>query len=217
MTEKRKWYSVASLLIALASLLFAVWIFPKLPDTIPMHWNIRGEVDHYYPKESAFIFSSLPLIIWFGMTFLPKLDPRRASYRLHADTYAFIRLILVVFLTVFNMVALLYGLGIKFDMIEIAKVMVGLLFLFMGNVLGKIRPNFFVGIRTPWTLSSDRVWRKTHKLGGWAFIVAGCSFLAFAWESGPISFWVPFAILIASMFGTVFYSYVLYKEECKNQ
>lgn len=154
-------------LFLLAPFIYVMYIWNTMPEQIPTHWNAKGEVDDYSSK--AFGLLMLPVmnvLIYFILFFIPRIDPRYQHYKLFGSSYQNIRLIIHVFFVgvfVFVMHATLTGdsNGFNFFMAGMA-----LFFAFLGNYLRTVRSNWFVGIRTPWTMSNEEVWRKTHMLGG---------------------------------------------------
>ena len=158
---------------------------------------------------------------WFGwataagtyllLKVLPSIDPRRANYPRFAGAYRLVRLITVLFLLGVHAVVLMTGLGIPVAVDRVIGLGLGLMLIIMGNVMGQVRPNFFFGIRTPWTLSSEAVWRKTHRAGGWLFILAGLAIATTAFL--PPSWTVPVILtsVIGITMGTTVYSYLLWR------
>ncbi len=123
----------------------------------------------------------LPLLslgIYVLFYFMPMFDPRRENYRKFWSRYLFIRNILILVLTGLNLIVFLWAIGVSIDTGIAVFILVGLLLVLLGNYLGKLRPTWFVGIRTPWTLSSEESWNKTHRLGGKLFMVTGLLMIA---------------------------------------
>jgi len=148
--------------------------YPHLPMLVPSHWNVQGQIDAYSSRTWAVAF--FPLFtagIYLLMLFLPLVDPRRANYATFSGSYRVIRLALVALMSGMQGLVLLTALGHPVRIALVVPAAVSLLFIVMGNVIGQIRHNYFVGIRTPWTLASEAVWRRTHRVGGYAFVTAG--------------------------------------------
>ena len=161
-------------LLLLAAGLIAAVVWPVAPAQLPLHWNAFGEIDRYGNRlEGVLLLPALALGVYLLLLVLPRLDPGRANYAQFAGAYAAIRFAALALLILYYgwpLVSLVDGAG------EPATPPVALLGIFLvviGNFLGKLRPNWFVGIRTPWTLSSKRAWSKTHRLGGWLCIAVG--------------------------------------------
>jgi len=171
---------IVQLLPIAAMFILGAACWPYVPDRIPVHWNIQGEVDGYGGKFTGLILLPLVMLgIYVLLRVLPMFDPGRANYPNFASTYNMIRFTLTLFFCCIYIVGILVSLGYKVSMNTVIGLAMGLLFIILGNVMGKIRPNWFVGVRTPWTLSSKLSWTKTHRLAGWLFILMGL--MAVAW------------------------------------
>ncbi|MFL6247608.1 MAG: SdpI family protein [Thermoanaerobaculia bacterium] len=203
-----RFVSLAMLLIALTlSLVF----YRTLPDPMPTHWNISGEVNGWSPKPfGAFL---MPLIM-AGMVALfaalPRISPRGYPVDEQSRAYRAIELSIVAFLLGVHVVMLLASTGTRIDMTVIVPMLVGALFVVLGNYMTKMRRNFFIGIRTPWTLADEDVWYRTHRLGGRVFVAAGIALMLvpFAGEAQHAALT---AIVIAAAFIPIVYSYVIYR------
>jgi uncharacterized membrane protein len=170
MMRSRRLGVVVALIAGLASLL----VYPRLPPRVPMHWNVSGQPDGYSSRLVAAVM--LPLLI-LGLRglfeVLPRIDPRGESYRKFAGTYSLLVNGLLVFTGVLHLAVLGYALGAPVRMDRVAAAGLGVLLIVIGNYITRVQPNWFVGIRTPWTLSSERVWHRTHRVGGWIFVAGG--------------------------------------------
>jgi len=176
---KFKWQTELPQLLLLAGMfLLAALTWSTAPDKIPMHWNFSGEVDSYGGRfEGLLALPLLTLGIYVLLWVVPLIDPGRANYKRFTGAYTTIRMALVVLMAATYGIVHLWIRGHQISVGTIMPLMVGGLFLIIGNLFGKIRPNWFVGIRTPWTLSSKVSWMKTHRLGGWLFVVLGLLFI----------------------------------------
>jgi uncharacterized membrane protein len=205
--------SLQLLLIAAMFVLAAV-SWPYAPERIPVHWNLQGEVDGYGGKFTGLLLMPLLTLGLYALFLvLPRFDPGGANYRTFAGAYNVIRVSLVVFMAALYTVTVLAAFGWPVNIGTFVSLAIGGLFVVLGNVMGKIRPNWFVGVRTPWTLSSKLSWTKTHRAAGWLFIVLG-PLLAL---SGILRVeWFFFATLIAGGCGLValvVYSYLVYRSD----
>ena len=168
---RNRW--VAPLAI-IAMTLFGFAVFGELPDRIDSHWNASGEADGTMSRVTAVLFMpALTIGIWLLMVFIPRIDPRRRNYAAFAGTYQLFINVIVLFMAGIQIVILGNGLGWNVPVSQAIMVGIGLLFAIIGNELGRLKPNWFAGIRTPWTLSDDEVWRRTHRVGGRVFFVLG--------------------------------------------
>jgi len=171
MTMRSKWLAPA--LIG-AMLAFGLAVYGWLPERVPSHWNIHGQVDATTGRLQAALFlPALTAGLWLLLLNLPRIDPLRASYASFAGTYQLFVNTLTLFMAALYVAMLGTALGWPIDVPRIIGVGVGLLFIVLGNQMGRLRPNWFAGIRTPWTLSDPEVWRRTHRFGGRLFFVAG--------------------------------------------
>ena len=170
-------------ILALVPLIITAFLFPSLPDRIPMHWNAAGDIDSWGGRISAFYIPLMIIGINLLMKFLPKIDPRRKNYERFGKAYYAIRLVLVLFLGLISGIILysaFHPTGVATGIIVPAGV--GVLFAVIGNFMPKFKHNYFVGVKTPWTLANEEVWRKTHRLAGviwfWGgLILAACAFI----------------------------------------
>lgn len=168
---RSRWFG---LVIAALAVGLSVWAYPQLPATVATHWSLRGTPDGFSSRGWAVAIGPLVIVamtVLFNV--LPKLDPRRENYLSFLSTYWLIANAVTVFMLVAHATLLASGLGYSMRIDRLMPVGVGLMFIFLGNYLTRVEPNWFVGIRTPWTLSSDRVWRKTHRTGGWLMVIGG--------------------------------------------
>ncbi len=207
----RKWFGLA---LAAGAIVFTAVVYNQLPDQIPTHWNIRGEVDGWSSRaRGAFMLPAMAVGIWLLMRFLPKIDPRRQNYERFRGSYDFVANAVVGFLALLQVVVLGAALGWPIDPGRIVAGGVGVLFIIIGNLLPRARPTWFFGIRTPWTLSNDRVWERTHRLGGYLFALAGLLFVGAALFPGV----VPMAAVPVAVFAVVaitfVYSIVAWRQE----
>lgn len=207
----RKWLP---LLLILADLAFAVAVYGRLPERVPSHWNFHGEVDAWSGRLSAVLV--LPIVAtltWALLRGLPLIDPRRAHYAKFAGSYDTVVLAAVALLVAIHVVVLGAGLGWPISVGRVVPVALGLLFIVLGNVLPRARSNFWFGIRTPWTLSNERVWERTHRVGGYLMVAAGLVCVAAALLPSSVGIAVvPFAVGAAAL-ASVVYSYFAWKQE----
>ena len=169
MKQSRR-FDILIWVLALVPLAAAVLIYPRLPQTIPTHWGFDGTADGYGPRESIFFTAALPVALQLLMAALPHLDPRGKSYSRFARPYRAMRVVLALFcIGLTGMQAAAAWPGAQVNTAGFLTAGMGLVLAAFGNYMPKIRPNFMCGIRTPWTLASENVWRKTHRravLGG---------------------------------------------------
>ena len=189
-------------------------VYGRLPDQVPVHWNWRGDVDRYGSRlEGAFLLPVIALLLWGVMRGLPKIDPRRANYEKFSGTYDIVISAVVTLLVALHLLVLGYALGLPIPLTRVIPAMVGILLMVIGNVLPRARSNWWIGIRTPWTLSSDRVWQETHRVGGYLMLASGALMLIAAALPSPLTVWIGLGALITSSVASIVYSYFSWKKE----
>jgi len=208
---RRRWFG---LVIAALAVVLSIWAYPQLPPTIATHWNVGGAADGFSSRATAVLIMPLVIIGLTGLfNVLPKLDPRRANYAKFIDTYWLIANAVLLFILIGHGMIIATGLGYPVKVDRFMPIGIGLLFIVLGNYLTRVEPNWFIGIRTPWTLSSDTVWRKTHRTGGWLMVVGGFVLAASVFlPQGAFPPLLIAAILIVAVI-PVAQSYVLWKRE----
>ncbi|SMB81511.1 Uncharacterized membrane protein [Desulfonispora thiosulfatigenes DSM 11270] len=208
---KNEWFSIMLLIIPF---IIGIILYPSLPDQMPTHWNFKGEVDQYSSRNfGTFFFPALNVFMYLTLLLAPKLDPKKENYEKFATSYKFIRVTLLVFLVFMYILTLYASLGYKVDMGLWISVGVSLLFIGLGNVLGRVRHNYFVGIRLPWTLANEKVWKKTHYVGSKAMVAGGVfSLLGVILTTDVYRFiFLMVGIFVPLIFVSI-YSYVYYKK-----
>src|SRR4051812_32389422 len=172
---------VATWALVVASFVLAVASYSGMPDPVPTHWNLRGEADGFTPKPWGPF--TMPLVL-FGicglLVVLPRLSPK--GFGMEGFRRAFDRIVLGVasFFFALHVLAVLAACGASIPIGRAVFILVGALFVVLGNFMGKLTRNFFVGVRTPWTLASEEVWLRTHRLAGRTFVLAGIAVVATA-------------------------------------
>ncbi|MDD1711556.1 MAG: DUF1648 domain-containing protein [Methanoregulaceae archaeon] len=204
---------LAIIAVLFITFVISIALYPGLPDLIPTHWNAAGEVNGYMQKFwGVFLVPFLMLGFTALLTFIPRIDPKRANYAKFQDYYDGFILVFALFFLAVQMMILLWALGIPISPNILFPVLVGVLFFYIGILLDHTEPNWFVGIRTPWTLSSETVWRKTHKRGALAFKIAGV-FMVSGILIPDYVIYLVLALGIGVAAYTVVYSYQEYQKE----
>lgn len=209
---KRDWPAVVLVIMALAA---GVVFYQDLPDKVPAHWNLQGEVDRYASKFwGAFGIPLLAASVYIMMLVAPYFDPKRDNYSRFGDSYRILKIALVAVLTLLYAVVLLSAMGFGVPVDRVVIIALGLMFMVIGNMMGRFRHNYFVGIKTPWTLASEQVWRKTHRLAARIWVPAGLvCILAGAVLGGERGFPVFFGAIGLAVLAPVIYSFAEYRKE----
>jgi uncharacterized membrane protein len=208
-------YWIIAIFLTLATWMVAIYAYPNLPQRVPTHWNIEGKVDGWGHKSTLFLMPGAMIVFLIFFLYLPALSPRQFEVDSFRATYLYI---MVVTLGLFAYISGVILLATWQEVreggrpIDIGRVLIGGIFLFfalLGNVMGKVRKNFYIGIRVPWTLASDRVWNDTHRLAAWVMVAVGV--LGFLLVLAGVSPIIALALLIGSMFIPAVYSFIHYK------
>ncbi|MGQ9480989.1 SdpI family protein [Chloroflexus sp.] len=189
-------------------------MLPSISDPAPIHWNAAGEVDGY---GSPWIVALLPPIVATIMALLalvlPRIDPRGQGYTTFFRTYALIMNSLVLFFAGLQVITIGVAVGWSVSVPRLLSLGMSLLIVVLGNELGRVTPNYFVGIRTPWTVADPDVWRKTHRVGARLF-VAGGGLAALSSLVVPEEwlFVATLLLVIVPVLATIPYSYVVWRQ-----
>jgi uncharacterized membrane protein len=199
------------LFLILVNFISAVLLYPYAPEKMASHWNINGEANGYMTRFWGLFFTPiLTLVIIIFLLYLPRTDPMN-NFRKFNSQYEQIIIVLSAFMTYIYALTLLWNFGIKFSFNMALAPAFGILFYFIGLAIGKAKQNWFMGIRTPWTLSNAKVWDKTHKLGSELYRVCGfICILGIFFEKYALYFMI-LPIISVSIF-LVVYSYLEWKK-----
>jgi uncharacterized membrane protein len=206
--EVPQWIILAGMFVAAG----VAW--PYAPDRIPVHWNINGQVDRYGGRfEGLFLMPLVALGIYALLLVLPRIDPGRANYARFRGAYNAIRIAILALFAVFEAAMQAWVWTGHTDIAVLAPLATGAMCVLFGAVLGKIRPNWFVGVRTPWTLSSKVSWVRTHRAGGWVLMAVGLATIVVTFLSARLAIWVLVGGLLCGSLALVFYSYLLWRQD----
>lgn len=194
---KSKRSIILYILFSFLPLILIAIFYSSLPQEIPMHWSFDGQMS-FSNKREIWLVGILPVVLCLLFIFLPKLDPRKKNYERFSDVYTSFSIVVQLFMLVITGILLVEGFHpgtLSVEHIVIGAV--GLLLVFFGNMLPKIKNNYFIGFRTPWSLSNSDVWNKTQRLGGYCFCLTGivCLFLTVL----PLSSEIRLGILLGAL------------------
>ncbi|WP_405728047.1 SdpI family protein [Anaerotignum sp.] len=208
---------ILRILLMIAPILMVLAVYHKLPAEIPVHWNYNGEIDRYGSRSEMFLIAGMNLFLGIFMPLMPKVDPKRKNYERFGETYEWMILWTLAFTAVITGVILIEILHP--GTLHISKVvcgMVGILFVVLGNMMPKIKRNFFTGVKTPWALSSDTVWNKTQRLGGKSLFLGGVVILfSTFFSSGKAMFFVIIGVAVLMCIVPAGMSYIWYQREAE--
>lgn len=208
----RRELPLLALVVAMFVASAAAWPFAE--DRIPIHWNASGDVDGYGGKaEGLLLVPGIAAAIWLLLAFIPRFDPGRRNYASFGSAYFFTRLAILGFMGALHAGIVSLALGADFDIYALFPFGIGALFIVLGNLMPKFRPNYFAGVRTPWTLASAKSWTATHRLAGRLFMLLGVLFAAMFFVR---EVWAVFVVVgatgvaVVAMFA---YSYVVWRDD----
>ncbi|MFC2130866.1 SdpI family protein [Bacteroidota bacterium] len=206
---KKEW--VLLVLMIIPFIMIALF-WDDFPAKIPTHWNFSGEIDQYTSKEiGLFLVPGLNIIFYIMFYLLPRIDPRKGNYKLFRTSYNILRHSIIGFLFLMFILLFFSGLGHELNIGFIVINLTLILFLIIGNFMGKIKSNYFLGIRTPWTLENPDNWNKTHRLAGkiWVWLSLIMIILSFLIPMNilTIVYFIYIAIIVLVPF---VYSYILH-------
>jgi uncharacterized membrane protein len=207
----RRWLPAA--LIA-GSVLFSLAVYSRLPDQVPVHWGFSGDADRYGTRiEGTFLMPAVMIALLAVMRWFPSRDPRAPNIAKFREAYDTVVAGTIALMAGIHVLALGNALGWQVDMARAVLIGIGVLFILLGNLLPVVRSNFIFGIRTPWTLSSETVWTRSHRVGGYAMVAAGLSTIVGALLARPWGLAVALTTLGISAVIPVVYSYLLWTGE----
>ncbi len=189
--------------------------YEQLPNEIPSHWNAAGEVDGHMSKFwGVFMMPIIAGCLLILFLAIPRIDPLKANIKKFMSYYEGMIVFMIAFLTYVQILMTAYALSHTFNFVQFMLPAMGFIFIYMGFLVEKAKRNWFVGIRTPWTLSNEKVWDKTHKLGGTLFKVSGIITLFGVLAQG-YEIWFMIIPVLASAFFLFVYSYFEYRKQVK--
>jgi uncharacterized membrane protein len=207
---RRTYYIIGMGLIAAVLIATAV-AYPHLPNVVPMHWDAHGRVNGWGEKWTLFLIEPGVMAgIMLVFCALPWLSPKHFEVDSFRSTYLFIMVIILAMIAYMHALLLAAALSWRIDMNRAILGGVSLLFALLGNVLGKVRRNFYVGIRTPWTIANEHVWNATHRFAAKTFFAGGLAGLLAVLLRAP--FWLPITAIVLGVLTPAIYSLVFYKQ-----
>ena len=205
------------LLLIVAATVAGLLLWNQLPDQMASHWDANDQVNGYISKFwGVFLMPLITLGLFLLFLVIPSIDPLKANIAQFRDVFNLFITLMAAFLLYVHGLTLRWNLGYTdFGMSRAMLPAMGILFFFIGYMLRRAKRNFFIGIRTPWTLSSDKVWDETHRLGSVLFMIAGLFAFVGSFFGGTTAFWFLFVPIIGSTLITLVYSYVVYQQETR--
>jgi len=214
LNTKSIWLWSAVVIVLMFS--FSAWGWVQVPDdaSIPVHWNAAGEADRYGGKIEGLLL--LPLVsigIVLLFTLIRYIDPLRANIERSGQAYRAVLFVTLFLMAVLHVGAVLSAVGYGINIGVLAAPMAGLMFIVIGNYLGKIRRNYMFGVRTPWTLASELSWNKTHRVTGKLFVVSGLLIVLASFWSPIVAFYTMMVTILGAVLFALIYSYLIWKRD----
>lgn len=202
-----------TLSVIIVQILISVLTYPFLPAWVPSHWDAAGRINSYMPKLiNALIYPIISAFLYVVLRVVAGASPRlgRDSKYANLQFLHITLLAVVVLMLIMQLITTTVALGIPVDVVFVLNIVLSLLFIVIGNYMGRVRRNFWAGIRTPWTLASDTVWERTHRVGGWLFVLVGILGLLLGFVPG-VHIWGLIGLLLAATIFLYVYSYIVYR------
>lgn len=200
------------LAISLLPFVYLAYIWPSLPQSVPMHWNASGEIDRWGDKSETLMIPILMTgLVYLLFLILPKIDPKGKLESMGNKLNSF-RMILTCFMSVLS-IYVLYSIKTHNADPKMLFPLLGLLFAFLGNYMKTMKPNYFIGFRTPWTLENEEVWKKTHKMGGMLWFIGGLLMTFTFLLDGKTQLYTFMVIIVVITIIPVVYSYLEFQKQ----
>lgn len=210
MKGKQNYIYIFMLVLGLISFAGICAVYPGLPDIIPTHFDFNGKINGFGSKATLFAMAAMPIVFPLVFWALPKIDPRRKNYDKHKKAYGIISILISIFPILMTWTVVFQAMGYNMQIGRVVPALVGILLIVIGNFMPQMRPNYFMGIRSPWALDNPYVWKKTHAFGGIVFCIMGVIMIAAPFL--PEAVGLPLAV--GTVFGgtilTYLYSYRIY-------
>lgn len=209
-------WDVLAVVLGLLPLVYLACVYDKLPAIVPTHYGVDGKPNNFGPKSEMWaitgLLSGVSVALYMLMKFLPAIDPKK-QVKFGEQTFQRLGMVIVIFIAAINLCIIMATIHTEFSFDKVIIALAGLLFIFLGNMMYNIKPNYFAGVRTPWTLEDEGTWRATHRLAGklWVFggIIVTVERLVTSTETGAYIF---LACLLIMIVIPIVYSYVYFKK-----
>ena len=207
------------LMLIVAATVFGFAVMNQLPERVPIHWGINGQIDGYTNRTVAVWLVPVILVgVWLLLAFISQLDPLNKNYASMSETVRRFNNAIVLFLCLVHVVVLMNALGWQVSMPRILLIGTGMLFVILGNELGRLRRNSWFGIRLPWTMTDEDVWRQSHRVGGRIMLVAGLLMVIVSLITPLMAMmWLFMVIVFGMTIGLIGYSYWVAMQKSHNK
>ncbi|OCT11263.1 hypothetical protein A8709_06195 [Paenibacillus pectinilyticus] len=211
----KKWKEISLLVISLSPVIGALLLYNRLPDTMASHFGVNNEVNGTMSKNMSLLMLFLLGLLPPFLRIIRSIDPKKANFEKFPQAFEVTRFGVTILLAVVGWGIIIFNLGYDLDFKKMTMILLGALFAVMGNFLTQVKSNYTFGIRTPWTLANEEVWRKTHRLGGPLMMIGGIIAFIAAFLTSTAAIVVFIAAIALSSFIPVVYSYILFSRISK--
>lgn len=197
-------------LLILLSVILAFYFYWRFPDKVAIHWDVNGQPNGYASPFIAAFFSPVLLILLLLLfKWLPTIDPLKKNYTKFENIYQYLVITFLTFIVFLQIISGIAAINLATPVDVLVLTLIGVLFIILGILLPKIKKNWFLGIRTPWTLSDDAIWEQTHKIARYTFIAGGLLMIASATLSAQYKITVFATVVVLVVIIPAFYSFIL--------
>jgi len=200
------------LVMIIVSFAVSVYFYPKMPNVMASHWNVQGETDGYMPKAGVFLMPFISIFLFILFFLIPQIDPLKENIKKFREYFDNFILIIIFMMFHVQLLDILWNIGYRFNIIQFMIPVLGLLYYYAGILMENSKRNWSIGIRTPWTLSSENVWDKTGKMGGGLFKASGIIALVGILFPGQAIIFMIAPIILVSLY-VIYYSYTEYRKK----
>lgn len=205
--------TIMLLILSAISLAVIFYFYPSLPNKIPSSIGFDGTVNDYSDKNQAIIFALVPFAITLLLPVIKKIDPSKENFAKFENSFLAMQVIAVLTIIIMNQIMILSALGYINNVEDVMLPILAIMMIVMGNIMPKFKHNYFIGIRTPWTLASNKSWQKTNRLGGYYFTAIGVLTLLVYLIYKPWVYYFLFASIILTSLHLAYYSYKIFIED----
>ena len=207
--KKVLWFS---LFLIIAEVIAGIILYNHLPEQVPIHWDAAGNINGYGGRMSIFLAPSISAAITLLLYFMPQITPKGENALKSGKAYPAVVVLVNLLMAMIMVITAIVALGGKVDINVVIPFAVGILMIGIGNYLPKIKQNYIFGIRLPWTLDNEEVWVKTHRLGGYVFLIIGVLFILGSFLSAPVNYIIPLVGLVVGLIAIGYYSWSIYNK-----
>ena len=216
--SKKKANIIIAIILAVTAAI-TLFYYPSVPDIIPTHWGPDGQIDGTGPKHMLFVFWAIAAGVNLLMLFAEKIDPKGENYKKFPKVFNVFRIFITGLLCGLVLLTIAFSFNPQvLDMNSIMYPVMGLMFILLGNYMPKVKHNYTFGIKTMWTIASENVWNKTHRMAGPLWVAGGLAMMAMMFiKSSVAATAVMFGVMLVMVIVPMVYSYLEFKKEKENK